>query len=102
MQAIVETGGKQYSVTKGAKILVNKLSEKTGSHITLDRVLFVSGDKNAIGTPYVSGAKVEAKILSTSKQDKVVVFKYKRRKGYHKKQGHRQEMTLLQIENIAA
>lgn len=100
MQAIIQTGGKQYLVEKGAKIKIEKLEGEAGSAITFDQVLMVTGDTTKIGTPLVSGAKVVGKIIATAKEKKVIVFKYKRRKGYHKTQGHRQTLTQVEIQEI--
>ncbi|MDD4979688.1 MAG: 50S ribosomal protein L21 [Candidatus Omnitrophica bacterium] len=102
MYAIVEVGAKQYSVKKGDIIEVEKQSGKDGSEITLNRVLFVSKDKKAeIGQPYLKGAKVEATVLGQIKGEKVVSFKYRRRKSSHWKKGHRQQLTRLKIKEIS-
>ena len=102
MYAVVETGGKQFVVREGDVIFVEKLEAEEGSEITLDKVLFVSGDNDAInvGTPYISGVTVNAKVLAQGKSKKIIVFKYKPKKGYKRKQGHRQLYTKLQIEKI--
>ena len=102
MQAIIQTGGKQYVVTKGDKILVEKLVGDAGAEITFDKVLFVKGDELKIGTPLVSGAQVMAKIVEQEKAKKVIAFKYKRRKGYHKTKGHRQQLTRVEITEVRA
>ncbi len=98
MFAVVETGGKQYIVKEGDVIKIEKLSRENGE-IEFDKVLMV-GDK--IGTPYVEGAKVKAEIIRVGKAKKVVVFKFKRRKGYSKKQGHRQQFSEVKITQISA
>lgn len=101
MYAVIQTGGKQYKVAQGDKIAVEKLEGKTGAKKSLEEVLLVGGNGSLkIGTPLLKGAKVEAEILEQCKGDKIVVFKKKRRKGYHKKQGHRQLYTLLKINKI--
>ncbi|CAM3798380.1 50S ribosomal protein L21 [Alicyclobacillus pomorum] len=103
MYAIVETGGKQFKVSQGDTIYVEKLDAEVGSSITLDKVFLVSTDKGVnVGTPTVDGAKVVAKVEEHGKGKKIVVFKYKAKKNYHKKQGHRQPYTKLKIEAIEA
>jgi len=100
--AVVETGGKQYLVKADDVIHVERLDAEAGKKFTLDRVLAVSdGKKLKIGTPEVSGAKVVSNVVEHARADKVVSFKKKRRKGYMRKQGHRQEQTVLKIESIA-
>jgi large subunit ribosomal protein L21 len=101
MYAIIETGGKQYDVRVGDTIKVEKLEAAPGENVTFDRVLLVSGeDAPKIGAPYVDGATVTASVLDRGKAKKVVVFKYKAKKGYRKKKGHRQPFTSLKIEAI--
>jgi large subunit ribosomal protein L21 len=103
MYAIVETGGKQFKVSQGDTIYVEKLDAEVGSSVTLDKVFLVSTDNGvSVGTPTVDGAKVVAKVVEHGKGKKIVVFKYKAKKNYHKKQGHRQPYTKLQIEAIEA
>ncbi|MBO6214987.1 MAG: 50S ribosomal protein L21 [Lachnospiraceae bacterium] len=102
MYAIIATGGKQYKVAEGDVIRVEKLDAAEGDKITFDEVLAVGGDKLTIGTPTVSGAKVEASVVSCGKAKKVVVYKYKPKKGFHKKNGHRQAYTEVKIEKITA
>ena len=102
MQAIIQTGGKQYIVTKGSKIKIEKVEGDEGSSVTFDKVLMVTGDSSKVGTPLVAGAKVIGKILATAKEKKVIIFKYKRRKGYHKTKGHRQTLTQVEIQEIQA
>ena len=103
MYAIVEIAGQQFKVAKDQKVYVHRLQGEEGSKITFDNVLLVE-DKGAvtIGAPAIEGAAVTAKILSHLKGDKVIVFKKKRRKGYKKKNGHRQYLSEIQIESIAA
>lgn len=100
IQAVIQTGGKQYLVSKGDRIAIEKLEGENGKDITFDKVLMINGDKVQVGTPYVSGASVLGKILGQKKGKKVTIYKYKRRKGYHKKQGHRQNHTHVEITDI--
>ena len=100
MYAIIETGGKQYTVEAGDKLRVEKLDAKEGDVVTFDKVVFVSGDEPKVGTPYVEGAKVEAKVLAQDKAKKVIVYKYKAKKNERKKRGHRQPYTLVEISGI--
>ena len=100
MYAIIETGGKQYTVEAGDKLRVEKLDAKEGDVVTFDKVVFVSGDEPKVGTPYVEGAKVEAKVLAQAKAKKVIVSKYKSKKNERKKNGHRQPYTLVEISGI--
>jgi large subunit ribosomal protein L21 len=101
MYAVIETGGKQYRVEQGDVLFVEKLEVAEGDTISLDKVLLVSNEGNvSAGKPYVDGAKVEATVLEQGKAKKIVVFKYKAKKNYRKKQGHRQPFTKLKIENI--
>ncbi|GAB6088051.1 50S ribosomal protein L21 [Alkaliphilus crotonatoxidans] len=103
MYAIIETGGKQYRVQEGDTLFVEKLDAAEGDVVTIDSVLAVSKDGNVtFGTPVVAGAKVEAKVLAQGKAKKVIVFKYKPKKDFRKKQGHRQPYTKLVIEKINA
>ena len=103
MYAIVEIAGQQFKVAKDQKVYVHRLQEKEGSKVTFDKVMLVE-DKGdvTIGAPAIEGAAVTAKILGHLKGDKVIVFKKKRRKGYKKKNGHRQYLSEIQIESIAA
>lgn len=101
MLAIIKTGGKQYKVSEGDKIKVEKLEGEEGSKIIFSEVLFVGDDKNIkVGTPFVSGAKVEGKIIKTAKGKKVVGIKFKAKKRYKVKFGHRQTMTEVEITKI--
>lgn len=103
MYAIIETGGKQYRVTEGDTIFVEKLDVAEGEQITLDKVLLVSGENGVkVGAPTVAGAKVTAKVTEHGKGKKIIVFKYKPKKNYRKKTGHRQPFTKLTIEKIEA
>lgn len=103
MYAIVEIAGQQFKVEKDRKVYVNRLASEEGAEIELDKVLLVDNEGDIkIGTPIVEGAKVTAKVLKHLKGDKIIVFKKKRRKGYCKKNGHRQCLTQIQIESINA
>jgi large subunit ribosomal protein L21 len=101
MYTIVEIAGQQFKVEKEKKLFVHRLDAEQGDSVDFEKVLLVDNDgKVAIGTPTVKGAKVTAKVLEHVKGDKVIVFKKKRRKGYKKKNGHRQLFTQIQVENI--
>lgn len=104
MYAVVVTGGKQYKVAEGDVLFVEKLTADVDSTVELDNVLLVGKDngETVVGKPMVEGAKVTAKVLAQGKAKKVVVFKYKPKKDYRKKQGHRQPYTKIQIEKINA
>lgn len=99
MKAVIETGGKQYLVSEGDSIYVEKLDCEKGKTYTFDKVV-MAGSK--VGTPYVKGASVEAKVEKHGKQKKIVIFKYRPKKSSHKKQGHRQPYTKLIITKINA
>jgi len=102
MYAVVEIQGSQFKVSKNQKLYVNRLKGKEGTKVSFDNVLLVDDDgKVKVGMPNVAGALVEAKIVSHQKDDKVIVFKKKRRKGYKVKNGHRQLLTELLIERIS-
>lgn len=101
MYALVEYKGKQYKAEKGAQIQVDKIDAEKGSKIDIDTVLMVSdGDKATVGTPYVKGAKVQIVVGDTFKDKKVIVYKYKNKKDYHRTIGHRQRYTMVTVENI--
>ena len=102
MYAIVEIAGQQFKVAKDQKVFVHRLQGEEGSKVTFDNVLLLDDGKVTIGAPTIEGAAVTAKILGHLKGDKVIVFKKKRRKGYRKKNGHRQSLTEIQIESIVA
>lgn len=99
MKAVIETGGKQYYVTEGSVIYVEKLDTEAGKNITFDHVLMVN---DSVGRPYVNGAKVTGKVEKHGKQKKVLVYKYKPKKKYRRKQGHRQPYTKVVISKIEA
>jgi large subunit ribosomal protein L21 len=105
MYAVVETGGKQYKVSVGQTVDVERLDGEVGGQIVLDQVLLVAGDTEGgaeakVGTPMLEGAQVVGRIMAQTKDKKIVVFKKKRRKGFRKTQGHRQLVTRLKIEEI--
>lgn len=103
MYAVLETGGKQYRVTAGDKVEIERLGVEVGQPVTFERVLLVNRDGQiSVGAPVVDGATVVADVLEHKRGDKVVIWKMKRRKGYHKKQGHRQELTVVQVKEIQA
>ncbi|EUJ17783.1 50S ribosomal protein L21 [Listeria aquatica] len=102
MYAIIETGGKQIKVEAGQEIYVEKLAGEVGDVVTFDKVLFVGGDAAKVGTPFVEGATVTAKVEKQGRAKKLTVFKYKPKKNYHKKQGHRQPYTKLTVDAINA
>lgn len=103
MYAIIETGGKQYKVQAGDAIFIEKLDANAGDVVTFDRVLAVSNDNGLVaGTPLVAGASVSGKVEKHGKGDKIIVFKYKPKKNYRRKQGHRQPYTKVIIDSIKA
>ena len=102
MYAIIATGGKQYKVSEGDVIKVEKLQADANEKVTFDQVLLVSDADVVVGNPTVANANVEATVLGNGKAKKVIVYKYKRKTGYHKKNGHRQSYTEVKIEKINA
>ena len=103
MYAIVEIAGQQFKVERGVKVYVHRLDANEGAKVEFDKVLLVdNGGKVQIGTPSIDGAKVAATVLSHLKGDKVIVFKKKRRKGYQKSNGHRQQLTQILVQGILA
>jgi len=102
MYAVIKTGGKQYKVSEGDLMKVEKLAGEVGETIELGEILMVGGEEVKIGTPLLSGAKVTARIMEQGKDKKVLVFRSKRRKNYRKKYGHRQPITRLKITGIEA
>ncbi len=103
MYAVIQTGGKQYKVEPGEELRIEKLDGNVGDEVYFDKVLMLSkDDKVTIGRPVLDGIKVAAKITRQGRGQKIVVFKYKQRKGYRKKQGHRQDFTGLKITGIDA
>lgn len=103
MYAVVNTGGKQYKVQAGDVLRVEKIPGEVGGEVTFDRVLLVAdGEEISIGQPLVDNAAVKAHIVEQGKAKKIIVFKYKRRKRYRRKQGHRQAFTAVKIDSIEA
>ena len=103
MYAIIETGGKQYRVKEGDEIRIEKINVADGEQVTFDKVLVLGdGAEAKVGAPYVEGAAVYGDVVETGKGQKVIIFKYKPKKDYRKKQGHRQPYTLVKITGISA
>lgn len=102
MYAIIATGGKQYKVSEGDVIRVEKLGVEADEKVTFDQVLLVSDSDVKVGNPTVANASVDATVLSNGRAKKVIVYKYKRKSGYHKKNGHRQAYTEVKIDKINA
>ena len=103
MYAVIKTGGKQYRVATGEKIKVEQIAAEVGQEIRLNQVLAIgSGAELSVGTPWVSGAHVVARVLAQGRHDKVRIFKMRRRKHYQKRQGHRQAFTELEISAVNA
>lgn len=100
MYAIVEIAGQQFKVTKDQKVFVHRLAEEVGAQVSFDRVLLLDDGQITIGAPAIKDASVMATVLSHLKGDKVIVFKKRRRKGYEKKNGHRQSLTQIKIDSI--
>ena len=102
MQAIIVTGGKQYNVVEGDVLFIEKLDVEAGEAVVFDQVLaIVDGENTKFGTPVVEGAKVEATVVKNGKGKKIRIFKYNPKKGYHKRQGHRQPYTKVEINKIS-
>lgn len=102
MYAIIATGGKQYKVAEGDIIKVEKLGVEAGANVSFDQVLVVNNGELKVGNPTVAGATVSASVVEEGKNRKVIVYRYKRKSGYHKKNGHRQAYTKVKIEKINA
>jgi len=100
LTAIIETGGKQYRVSEGDTLYIEKLPEDVGEKVVFDKVFAILGDDNTFGTPYVAGASVTALIEKTARAKKIIVYKMHAKKGYRRKQGHRQPYTKVLIEKI--
>jgi large subunit ribosomal protein L21 len=101
MYAVIKTGGKQYKVAAGDKLKIETLVAEVGAKVTFDEVLMVAdGDNRKVGAPHVSGAKVTAEVLAHGRGDKIRIIKHRRRKHYHKEQGHRQNYTEVKITGI--
>ena len=102
MYAIIATGGKQYKVSEGDVIRVEKLGLEVGENVNFDSVLALNDGELKLGAPTLSGVSVSAKVISNAKAKKVIVYKYKRKSGDHKKNGHRQQISVVKIEKINA
>ena len=100
MYALMEFKGKQYKAEKGALLQVDKIDADPGTAVDIDSVLLVSGDTVVVGSPYVQGARVQAVVEEHKKADKIIVFKYKPKKDYRRKQGHRQQYSVIKIQDI--
>ncbi len=100
MYAIIKTGGKQYRVQENDVLKVEKLNAAVGETVTFDEVVAVGGDKLQVGTPFVEGCAVQAEVLEQGKNEKVIIFKYKAKKDYRRKNGHRQPYTLVKVTGI--
>ncbi len=100
MYAVVEAGGKQFRVFEGQTVRVERIPGEPGQEVTLDRVLMVSGEQTLVGTPWIPGARVVARIVQQGRGRKILVFKYKPKVRYRRKRGHRQPYTDLRIERI--
>ena len=102
MYAVIKTGGKQYRVSEGSRLRVEKLPASVGDKVELSEVLMIGGDKVAIGKPLVAGAKVTAEVVAQARDKKVIIFKIRRRKRYRRHGGHRQPFTELRITGVSA
>ncbi|MCL2270467.1 MAG: 50S ribosomal protein L21 [Treponema sp.] len=102
MYALVEFKGKQYKAETGALLKVDKIDAEPGTALDIDTVLLLSGDTVTVGSPYVQGARVQATVESHGKDDKIIVFKYKPKKDYRRKKGHRQQHSIIRIGEISA
>lgn len=100
MYAVLETGSKQYRVAAGDTLEIERLDAEAGKPFTFDRVLFVGGDKVTVGAPTISGATIVADVVGHKRGEKKLTFKMRRREGYHKSIGHRQELTVVKIKEI--
>lgn len=98
--AVIRTGGKQYRVAEGDRLSIERLSGSAGDEIEFSDVLMIGGDEPKLGTPLVAGAKVRAKIVAQGRGERLVVYKFRRRKRYKRKNGHRQDLTSVQITSI--
>jgi large subunit ribosomal protein L21 len=102
MYAVIKTGGKQYRVSQGSRLRVEKLPGDVGQKVEFAEVLMVGGEKIAVGKPFVAGAKVTAEIVAQDRDRKIIVFKIRRRKRYRRKAGHRQPYTELHVTGVSA
>lgn len=102
MYAVIKSGGRQFKVSPGDRIKIDKIEAEVGDTVTFDQVLMVGGAEAKVGSPLVAGASVKAVVEEQGKAKKILVYKFKRRKGYHKKQGHRQRFTAVRIGEVVA
>jgi large subunit ribosomal protein L21 len=102
MYAVIETGGKQYRVQKGERLRIEKLEVESGTTVNFPVLLVSDGSQVKVGSPHVAGAAVTATVKGEEKGEKLTIFKYRRRKGYRRKTGHRQQYTSVQIDDIKA
>jgi large subunit ribosomal protein L21 len=102
MYAVIRTGGKQYRVSQGDRLRVERLPGQVGDSLEFDQVLMIGGDTVTVGKPLVSGAKVAAQIVAQDRAKKIIVYKFRRRKNYRRKQGHRQAYTEVRVTGIQA
>ena len=102
MYAVIKAGAHQYKVQEGETLRIDKIEGSAGDKVTFDRVLMIGGEKNGIGAPYLANANVEAEIKGQVRDPKIVVFKFKRRKNYKRKRGHKQQATVVEIKKINA
>ncbi len=102
MYAVIKTGGKQYRVQENDVLKIEKLDAAVGETVTFDEVVAVGGDKLQVGAPFVEGCTVQAEVLEQGKNEKVIIFKYKAKKDYRRKNGHRQPYTLVKVTGIGA
>jgi len=103
MYAVIATGGKQYKVAEGETLRVEKLPAEAGATVTFDEVLLLAdGDQIKVGTPMLAGARVTAQVVENGRGKKLIIYKYRRRKGYRRKNGHRQPFTAVKITGISA
>ena len=102
MYAVIETGGKQYRVQKGERLRIEKLEAESGTKVNFPVLLIADGSSVQVGKPHIAGAQVTATVAGEEKGEKLTVFKYRRRKGYRRKTGHRQQYTAVQIDDIKA
>lgn len=100
MYAVIQTGGKQYKIEEGDRIQIEKLESASGDSVVFDQVLFIGGDDYQLGSPKLEGATVSGRVVRQLKSKKIIVFKMKRRKGFHQKKGHRQNLTEVFITKI--
>ena len=102
MYAVIKTGGKQYRVSQGDRLKVEKLPGNVGDTVTFGEVLMIGGESVTLGSPLIGGASVQAKVIAQDRAKKIIVFKFRRRKNYRRKAGHRQPFTALEITGITS